>query len=574
MKSLKKMMALVIAMVMVLAISIPAMAATITINQPTPTDGTAGAETYVAYKIFDVTKTSSVTEDVTTDSTLGAGTATGFAYTISTSNAWYSVVNGMTDYFTLTQSAGDSTVYNVTLKDGKNTADDAKAIAEYLQAHIPTSVECNPSATGYDATAAGTATTKKYTFTSNGTTATVTVDDGYYMITSTLGTNLVAATSNITINTKNEYITDEKTVAKTDWNVGDKVPYTIVVNLPASVDYTKPVIVHDTMDNVLNLITATTGDYAWSATEGENDFTSHVTLATGKSNGHDDSGHEIGANQVGYDFTLDISSLAPAANADPVAKTITITYYAELLSTAAADHGYVNKEFVEYSKYKTTPNDVTVKTYDFDLEKKFTGAASTENLVATFNLYGMKFTADANGTYYKLKSGAYTTTAPVTTGEEADQTGHLYDSTTTKYKGEKADAPLDLVEETIYEKYVKADSDDTTKTSTISAKLGTTLNVRGLAEGTYYLTELTTADGYNKLTEDIVIVIDAEGNATVSGASDLFSASNNKITVVNNSGSVLPSTGGIGTTIFYIVGAILVLGAGILLVTRRRMNAN
>ena len=44
--------------------------------------------------------------------------------------------------------------------------------------------------------------------------------------------------------------------------------------------------------------------------------------------------------------------------------------------------------------------------------------------------------------------------------------------------------------------------------------------------------------------------------------------------VVNNKGTILPSTGGIGTTLFYIIGAILVLGAGILLVTRRRMNAN
>ena len=44
--------------------------------------------------------------------------------------------------------------------------------------------------------------------------------------------------------------------------------------------------------------------------------------------------------------------------------------------------------------------------------------------------------------------------------------------------------------------------------------------------------------------------------------------------VKNESGAVLPSTGGIGTTIFYILGAILVLGAGIVLVTRRRMSAN
>ena len=43
-------------------------------------------------------------------------------------------------------------------------------------------------------------------------------------------------------------------------------------------------------------------------------------------------------------------------------------------------------------------------------------------------------------------------------------------------------------------------------------------------------------------------------------------------TVTNNSGEELPSTGGIGTTIFYIIGAILVIGAGVVLVTRRRMN--
>ena len=44
--------------------------------------------------------------------------------------------------------------------------------------------------------------------------------------------------------------------------------------------------------------------------------------------------------------------------------------------------------------------------------------------------------------------------------------------------------------------------------------------------------------------------------------------------VVNKSGSILPSTGGIGTTIFYIVGVVLVFGAGVLLVTKKRMNAD
>ena len=42
--------------------------------------------------------------------------------------------------------------------------------------------------------------------------------------------------------------------------------------------------------------------------------------------------------------------------------------------------------------------------------------------------------------------------------------------------------------------------------------------------------------------------------------------------IENKQGATLPSTGGIGTTIFYVVGGILVIGAAVLLITRRRMN--
>ena len=44
------------------------------------------------------------------------------------------------------------------------------------------------------------------------------------------------------------------------------------------------------------------------------------------------------------------------------------------------------------------------------------------------------------------------------------------------------------------------------------------------------------------------------------------------VVVENNSGAALPETGGIGTTIFYVVGAILVIGAGVILISRRRMR--
>ena len=107
-------------------------------------------------------------------------------------------------------------------------------------------------------------------------------------------------------------------------------------------------------------------------------------------------------------------------------------------------------------------------------------------------------------------------------------------------------------------------------------------------------TETATEDGYNLLegTTSITptVVVNGTANATkvtvaeatgVSAGNDSAEAANTmQLTaaqvskIENNTGSVLPSTGGIGTTIFYVIGAILVLGAGILLVTRRRMNAN
>ena len=87
----------------------------------------------------------------------------------------------------------------------------------------------------------------------------------------------------------------------------------------------------------------------------------------------------------------------------------------------------------------------------------------------------------------------------------------------------------------------------------------------GLVDGTYTLVEKTVPSGYNKA---------ADSTFTIA-ASD-YTSDNLVQTaeVINNSGAELPSTGGICTTIFYIIGAILVIGAGVLLVTRRRMNAN
>ena len=83
-------------------------------------------------------------------------------------------------------------------------------------------------------------------------------------------------------------------------------------------------------------------------------------------------------------------------------------------------------------------------------------------------------------------------------------------------------------------------------------------HVRGLAPGTYYLEEVKFPDGYNPLDERVAVTITSEATAAV------------EITVENTAGTQLPSTGGIGTTIFYIAGAVLVLGAVAIIIARRK----
>ena len=92
-------------------------------------------------------------------------------------------------------------------------------------------------------------------------------------------------------------------------------------------------------------------------------------------------------------------------------------------------------------------------------------------------------------------------------------------------------------------------------------------NVKGLDAGTYYLKETTTPTGYNTCgVTTVTIKANHNGNRI-----DLDS-SNLSTTIINNSGTVLPSTGGIGTTIFYVVGGGLMVAAAILLITKKRME--
>ena len=104
--------------------------------------------------------------------------------------------------------------------------------------------------------------------------------------------------------------------------------------------------------------------------------------------------------------------------------------------------------------------------------------------------------------------------------------------------------------------YVKDASGD----ANIAVDSADGVNVRGLAPGTYYLEEVVVPDGYNKLSAREAVTITSGQTAAV------------EITIENQAGAELPSTGGMGTTIFYVIGGLLIIGAGIVLVARRKAH--
>lgn len=93
--------------------------------------------------------------------------------------------------------------------------------------------------------------------------------------------------------------------------------------------------------------------------------------------------------------------------------------------------------------------------------------------------------------------------------------------------------------------------------------------ISGLDADTYYLKEVTAPKGYNKPLTPTEIKIDSDGNICVNGST---TANIGDVKILNKSGSLLPSTGGRGTTLFYILGAILVVGSGVVLITKKRMK--
>lgn len=118
-----------------------------------------------------------------------------------------------------------------------------------------------------------------------------------------------------------------------------------------------------------------------------------------------------------------------------------------------------------------------------------------------------------------------------------------------------------------YEVCADADCEKEHVTEITTDETGT-FHIEGLDSGTYYLIETAAPAGYNKLANPMKVVI----SGAVTDEDDKLTYTTIEAKVENKAGTELPSTGGMGTTIFYIAGGVLVVAAAVLLITKKRMS--
>jgi len=330
--------------------------------------------------------------------------------------------------------------------------------------------------------------------------------DGYYYIEASNGKDVVVETiGNVTITEKNDYPTIDKKQKKADGTytddavsqeVGTYVDYQVTVHIPT--DATKQIAVIDKMSAGLE----------YDSTTGLT-LDPNIAYSTLEST---DAGYDANATwQIKF---TDATVIANRGN------DIVITFRAKVTSVALTDTGKENEVTLNYDNGNYILKD------DVDYEIYFGGIYKVDpDATGSVDMSGVKFELTAGN----------------------DAVNVTYDSTHGYY----------VVDPTSTSNEVETREDNGSYT----------IKIRGLdGDKTYKLTETVTKPGYNLLNAPVELTLTKdEGTAFSSKAANTYDR------VENKAGSTLPSTGGIGTTIFYAIGSILVVGAGILLISKKRM---
>lgn len=336
---------------------------------------------------------------------------------------------------------------------------------------------------------------------------------GYYMVYPEGATDITQGNSSICALTST--VPDAIVTPKAEYPTIDKEVNDAEVEYGQVVEYT-----------ITGKVPDTTGyeDYTYTV----NDTMSGLTL-TGE--------YDVKIGGTSIKESSNVTGTVPAAGAttftmtinvmkyqEQVGEPIVITYKAKVSKDAVVigPEGNANNATLVYTNKPgetttSTPETVKVYTCQIDIEKVDGSDTSKKLSGAEFALM------NAEGKYYKLTDGV------VSWVTIADAT----------YDNIVANATVVTTNE-----------------------LGAAA-FQGLQAGTYQLVEIKAPQGYNLLTSPESVTINASGdNAHVTA----------KATVENNTGSALPGTGGMGTTIFYTLGGVLVVGAAILLVTKKRVH--
>lgn len=353
------------------------------------------------------------------------------------------------------------------------------------------------------------------------------LDLGYYLVDSSVGALCILDTTNpnATIEEKNGVPSVEKTiedggVLATDHksnsvNIGDIVTFQTMIDVKKGAQGYE---LHDTLSTGLKLISKI------------NDHTNSPIMAV--ASGTDESGKAFNNNLTKdshYTITYDDHSFTVTI-LDSYLKThetvdyhIAISYKAILTNAAVVGGaGNANETYLKYGvSSESTPSTTTTYTFGIPVFKY------TETNTA---LAGAKF---------KLYTDA-----------------QCKDENVVKVIANGKD-------------YVVGETDDNNNVMTSGTEV---FNINGLKAGIYYLKEIEAPKGYNKLANPIKITIsqnDAK-NQVVTVGDDTNPV--DEVGVENKTGTVLSSTGGAGTTMIYLVGAVLVLGSGVVLATKRRVK--
>lgn len=562
MKKAKKLASLLLALVMIFAMATTAFAAgttsigSITINS-SDTVSVEG-KTFNAYKILDL-------ELVGDD---------GYVYTVPDElKSFYA------NYFSIDQNAGDfSAQVRDKLAEMTNNSDDLFAFATAALAAAKTAGITPGTATG--ATGA----------------ASVTIGNlplGYYVVEdvgtatpiSALMLQSTAPDVEVTIKASKPSIDkkiveeDEATTTSNNAAIGDIVNFKVASKVPDMTGYTKYFyVVNDTMSKGLTFnndeaitvggtLLTKDNDYTVVSTQNDDGTTSIEIVFKNFIQYKDQKNADI---IITYSATINENAVI---GKDPNTNEVTLTYSNNPNGSQDGEPDNPDKPKPGDATGETPTS--TTYTYVTGMELIKVDPNGNRLIGAEFQITGEKlnkvlvetdvFTEDANGEYWKLKDGSYTTQAPVTDENADGYNADKYESTSTKYAKSTTTT-------------IKTITEAVNATGTVGED--GVLRFDGLAAGAYTITEMKAPDGYNLLAEPISVTItwtapetgETECTWTATGA-NIVAPGIAQLEIENNTGTVLPSTGGIGTTIFYVIGGILVIGAAILLVTKKRLSA-